>query len=376
MNCSPRRRAGGRGRLRTRPPGANRGALSPLERVDAPRGLEGEAGERVGLDTPAAAHLGVFLAGILCATGFSPSHAPPPADAAPGVSRVSDIRRLDERDLHRVADRHGGRGLLAGEPPSAPTRRRGLPPRIFIDIRGAGIQDEILTQRGRGTPTVCFAKSGVGRFDRRDGARGDRTRAGEHLPRLRSPARSGSSWNIDGEGEIPVPTAACPADSAASCPRPPRSRRRGHRRESPLWQPAPDPATPRAGRSIDPGPRGEGSGGDRPTGLKEEDGGVGEIGRKIREKLSASGEFDVRMTRTRTSSSRLEERTAMAKQGARRHLRLPSHQCQPEPKCGGILHLRPSPDERRNREDLELAAREKRRADPQVPGVKSSSRQT
>ena len=81
-------------------------------------------------------HLGAaFLAVLLCAAGLPLSA--PPAAAAPGDSRVSDIRAWTNEIYTRVA-------IDTGEEVSwqANTLRadpaRGLPPRIFIDIRGAG----------------------------------------------------------------------------------------------------------------------------------------------------------------------------------------------------------------------------------------------
>jgi N-acetylmuramoyl-L-alanine amidase len=65
---------------------------------------------------------------------------------------------------------------------------------------------------------------------------------------------------------------------------------------------------------IDPGHGGKDPGAIGPTGLKEKDV-VLAIGRKIREKLSRSGEFDVRMTRDEDVFIPLEERTAMANKG-------------------------------------------------------------
>ncbi len=82
---------------------------------------------------------------------------------------------------------------------------------------------------------------------------------------------------------------------------------------------------------IDPGHGGKDPGAIGPTGLKEKDV-VLAIGRMVREKLSRSGEFDVRMTRDEDVFIPLEERTAMANKRARRHLRLPPHQRQPEPR--------------------------------------------
>jgi N-acetylmuramoyl-L-alanine amidase len=119
---------------------------------------------------------------------------------------------------------------------------------------------------------------------------------------------------------------------------------------------------------IDPGHGGKDPGATGPTGLKEKDV-VLAIGRKIREKLARSGEFDVRMTRDEDVFIPLEERTAMANKG-RADLFV-------------SLHINASPNRRAegystyvlsrgasNREDLELAARENGVPIRKLQGVK------
>ncbi len=295
-------------------------------------------------------HLGVILAGILCATGL-PFAAPPAADAASGVSRVSDIRAWTNEIYTRVAIDTGEEvswqaNTLRAEP------ARGLPPRIFIDIRGAGIQDEILR-----TPVEVrnglLRQVRVGRFDR------ETVRVVIELERestyrvfaLPGPFRI--IVDIDGEGEIPVPPLP-PADStvpAATTAIPPPV-------ESPrvaALQPAPIRKHP-VRVMIDPGHGGKDPGAIGPTGLKEKDV-VLEIGRKIREKLSRSGEFDVRMTRDEDVFIPLEERTAMANKGradifVSLHINA-SRNGRAEGFSTYVLSRGAS-----NREDLELAARE------------------
>jgi len=98
--------------------------------------MEGEAGERVDL-TLLRRHLGAILAVFLCAAGLP--LAASPAAAAPGVPRVSDIRAWTNEIYTRVAIDTGDEvswqaNTLHADP------ARGLPPRIFIDIRGAGIR--------------------------------------------------------------------------------------------------------------------------------------------------------------------------------------------------------------------------------------------
>jgi N-acetylmuramoyl-L-alanine amidase len=107
---------------------------------------------------------------------------------------------------------------------------------------------------------------------------------------------------------------------------------------------------------IDPGHGGKDPGATGPTGLKEKDV-VLEIGRLVREKLSRSGEYDVRMTRDGDVFIPLEERTAMANR-ARADLFVSLHiNASRNRKAEGystyVLSRGAS-----NREDLELAARE------------------
>jgi len=291
----------------------------------------------------------VILACILCAAGL-PFAAPPAADAAPGDLRVSDIRAWTNEIYTRVA-------IDTGEEVSwqANTLRadpaRGLPPRIFIDIRGAGIQDEILRKPVE-VRNGLLRQVRVGRFDR------ETVRVVIELERestyrvfaLPGPFRI--IVDIDGEGEIPVPPP--PADSAVSAapaaiPPPVESPRVA----------ALQPATIRKHPvrvMIDPGHGGKDPGAIGPTGLKEKDV-VLEIGRKIREKLSRSGEFDVRMTRDEDVFIPLEERTAMANKGradifVSLHINASRNQ-RAEGFSTYVLSRGAS-----NREDLELAARE------------------
>ena len=291
----------------------------------------------------------MILACILCAAGL-PFAAPPAADAAPGDLRVSDIRAWTNEIYTRVA-------IDTGEEVSwqANTLRadpaRGLPPRIFIDIRGAGIQDEILRKPVE-VRNGLLRQVRVGRFDR------GTVRVVIDLERestyrvfaLPGPFRI--IVDIDGEGEIPVPPP--PADSAVSAapaaiPPPVESPRVA----------ALQPATIRKHPvrvMIDPGHGGKDPGAIGPTGLKEKDV-VLEIGRKIREKLSRSGEFDVRMTRDEDVFIPLEERTAMANKGradifVSLHINASRNQ-RTEGFSTYVLSRGAS-----NREDLELAARE------------------
>lgn len=338
-----------------------------------------------------------ILAVFLCAAGLSLA-APPVAGAAPGVSRVSDIRAWTNEIYTRVAIDTGDEvswqaNTLRADP------ARGLPPRIFIDIRGAGIRDEILRKPVE-VRNGLLRQVRAGRFDR------DTVRVVIDLERestyrvfaLPGPFRI--IVDIDGEGEIPaLPTSPAAVDTPGPVvagpppedPAPP----------PPPWTPPVSPPTPSAGSAvpsappaippsvespradashpsptrkhrvrvmIDPGHGGKDPGAIGPTGLKEKDV-VLAIGRKIREKLARSGEFDVRMTRDEDVFIPLEERTAMANKG-RADLFV-------------SLHINASPNRRAegystyvlsrgasNREDLELAARENGVPIRKLQGVK------
>ena len=356
--------------------------------------MEGEAGERVDL-TLLRRHLGAaILAVLLCAAGLP--LAAPPAAAAPGVPRVSDIRAWTNEIYTRVAIDTGDEvswqaNTLRADP------ARGLPPRIFIDIRGAGIRDEILRKPVE-VRNGLLRQVRAGRFDR------DTVRVVIDLERestfrvfaLPGPFRI--IVDIDGEGEIPVlpmsPEVVSPPGPVAAEPSPEDP-------APPSMTPPVSPPTPSAGSAvppappaippsvespradashpsptrkhrvrvmIDPGHGGKDSGAIGPTGLKEKDV-VLAIGRRIREKLSRSGEFDVRMTRDEDVFIPLEERTAMANKG--------------RADIFVSLHINASPNRRAegfstyvlsrgasNREDLELAARENGVPIRKLQGVK------
>jgi len=315
--------------------------------------MEGEARERVDL-TLLRRHLcAAFLAVLLCATGL-PFAAPPAACAAAGVPRVSDIRAWTNEIYTRVAIDTGEEvswqaDILRADP------ARGLPSRIFIDIRGAGIRDGIL--KPVEVRNGLLRQVRAGRFDR------DTVRVVIDLERestyrvfaLPGPFRI--IVDIDGEGEIPVlpatlpPAVASPAAPPASSPGPAVSPRRRLVRVM-----------------IDPGHGGKDPGAIGPTGLKEKDV-VLAIGRRVREKLARSGGFDVRMTRDEDVFIPLEERTAMANKGGvdifvSLHINA-SRNRRAEGFSTYVLSRGAS-----NREDLELAARENGVPVGKLQGVK------
>ncbi len=351
--------------------------------------MEGEARERIDLTLLRRCLCAAFLSVFVCAAGIPFAGLPAP-DAAPGVSRVSDIRAWTNEIYTRVA-------IDTGEEVSwqANTVRAdpllGLPPRIFIDIRGAGIRDEIL-RKPIEVRNGLLRQVRAGRFDR------ETVRVVIDLERectyrvfaLPGPFRI--IVDIDGEGEIPVlpmspdavvppgPVAAVAADPATPPVSPPTP---STGPTVPSASPAIPPAveSPRAAAShpspdrkhrvrvmIDPGHGGKDPGAIGPTGLKEKDVAL-EIGRRIREKLSRSGEFDVRMTRDDDIFIPLEERTAMANKGGvdlfvSLHINA-SRNRRTEGFSTYVLSRGAS-----NREDLELAARENGVPVGKLQGVK------
>lgn len=322
--------------------------------------MEGEAGERLDL-TLLRRHLGAsILALLLCAAGL-PFAAQQAAAGANGVSRVSDIRAWTNEIYTRVAIDTGDEVSWKADTLRADPARN-LPPRIFIDIRGAGIRDDILHKPVE-VRNGLLRQVRAGRFDR------DTVRVVIDLERestyrvfaLQDPFRI--IVDIDGEGEIP----ALPASPESVVPRGPVAA--GHDVPSTPSAAPPSVESPRAAAShpspvrkhrvrvmIDPGHGGKDPGAIGPTGLKEKDV-VLAIGRKIREKLSRYGEFDVLMTRDEDVFIPLEERTAMANKGGvdlfvSLHINA-SRNRRAEGYSTYVLSRGAS-----NREDLELAARE------------------
>ncbi len=322
--------------------------------------MEGEARER-GDVTLLRRHLGAFLL-IFCAA--CSLVAAPPAAAAPGAPDVSDIRAWTNEIYTRVAIYTGDEVTWEANTVRADPAR-GLPPRIFIDIRGAGVRDGIL-RKPVDVRNGLLRQVRAGRFDR------DTVRVVIDLERestyrvfaLPGPFRV--IVDIDGEGEIPalpVSPGSVAADPSPKVPVPAPA--------APSTPPAIPPSveSPRVAASnpsllrkqrvrvmIDPGHGGKDPGATGRSGLKEKDV-VLEIGRRIREKLERSGEFDVRMTRDKDVFIPLEERTAMANKGGADlfvslHINA-SRNRKAEGFSTYVLSRGAS-----NREDLELAARE------------------
>lgn len=163
---------------------------------------------------------------------------------------------------------------------------RNLPPRIYVDIPGARIREQILRRPvdvGNGLLKVVRA----GRFRKGvvrvviDLERESRFRAFD----LSDPSRI--IVDIDGKAESRV----LPGGEAAP------------------------PARGRIRVMLDPGHGGKDPGAIGPTGLREKDV-VLAIGRKVRDRLVRLGEFDVRMTRDSDVFIPLEDRTGRANEAS------------------------------------------------------------
>jgi len=222
-----------------------------------------------------------------------------------------------------------------------------LPPRIFIDIRGAGIKSDIL-QHPVGVHNGLLRRVRAGRYSK------DTVRVVIDLERsstfrvfaLPDPYRI--IIDIDGEGVIPLPpgeAAQPPAGPAVPPSRPPETGAPAapdapptpgippaagmptapgspagtpsiYDAVPPAEPPAPA-ASPRRNRvhvMIDPGHGGKDPGATGPTGLQEKDV-VLALGRMVRDRLSRYEGYEVRMTRDADVYIPLEERTAMANRG-------------------------------------------------------------
>ncbi len=263
-----------------------------------------------------------FLAVLLAASFFL---APLASAAHAAHVTVSGIRFWTNEEYTRVAvdladEAKYEANFLRADP------ARGLPPRIFIDIEGASVREEILrrpVQVRNGLLKVVRAgrfRKGVVRvvidLERESGYRVftmadpfriivdiDGKPEGERSPPSDNAAVSngGSASPADAPG----PDRAGPPHSAQS----PEAARPGNRESTE----APG-AHSRRGKirvMLDPGHGGKDPGAIGPTGLKEKDV-VLAIGRKVRERLARDESYEVRMTRDTDVFIPLEERTAMA----------------------------------------------------------------
>jgi N-acetylmuramoyl-L-alanine amidase len=263
---------------------------------------------------------------------------------------------------------------------------KGLPPRIFVDIRDVGIRSDIL-HNPVGVNNGLLRQVRAGRYSR------DTVRVVIDLERqstfrvfaLPDPHRI--IIDIDGEGEIPPPrddAAGGQQASAGEAPAPERA----EAPPGPAISAAPPPLPPvpeasfRSGTPapsasfrrrkvlvmIDPGHGGKDPGAIGPTGLREKDV-VLDIGRMVRDRLLRHEEFEVRMTRDSDVFIPLEERTAMANR-SRADIFVSLHiNASRNPKAKGISTFVFSRGAS-NREDLELAARENGVPVARLKGVK------
>ncbi len=297
----------------------------------------------------------------------------PPASAeflppAGGTARVSEILAWTNEIYTRVAI-YTGEEVAWRADTAAADPSRGLPPRVFVDLTGAGIREEILRKPVE-IRNGLLRQVRAGRYSR------DVVRVVIDLERdstyrvftLDNPFRI--IVDIDGEGEIPAAAAETPPErprpgrpeaapgEAASATKPaggaPAAEGRAVR--VPRGTPENTPRRPRVRVMLDPGHGGKDSGAVGPTGLREKDV-VLAIGRMVREKLSRTGEYDVRMTRDTDVFIPLEERTAMANK-SRADVFVSLHiNASPNRRAEGISTYVLSRGAA-NREDLELAARE------------------
>jgi N-acetylmuramoyl-L-alanine amidase len=254
--------------------------------------------------------------------------------SSPSSVAVSGIRFWTNEEYTRVAvdlddEARYEANFLRSDP------ERNLPPRIFIDIHGAHVREEILkkpVQVRNGLLKVVRAgrfRKGVVRvvvdLERESGYR---------VFTMTDPFRV--IIDIDGKAE-----AAAPAE-----PAPPQE------------TPGPRPAHSRGKIRVmlDPGHGGKDPGAIGQTGLKEKDV-VLAVGRMVRDRLRLDDSFEVRMTRDADVFIPLEERTAMANE-ARADLFVSLHvNASPNRNAEGIstyVLSRASSD----RHSLELAARE------------------
>ncbi len=228
--------------------------------------------------------LAVLLAALLPLPAFVSS-------ASAGPVRVSGIRFWTNAEYTRVAiDMSGEARYAANVLPADPAGR--LPPRIFIDIDGADVKEDILRR-------PVEVRNGLLRV-----VRAGRFRKGVVRVVIDLERESGySAYDLSSPSRIIVDIHGKAARS-----------------EAPASAPAPGPAPGQAPRGgirvmIDPGHGGKDPGAIGPSGLREKDV-VLAIGRLVREKLDRLGGFDVLMTRDSDVFIPLENRTLMANEAA------------------------------------------------------------
>ena len=323
---------------------------------------------------------GALLAALLSAAPLSLPAAQGAAPTAPPPV-LSGIHAWTNEIYTRVAIYTGEEvGWQADTVLADPSK--GLPPRIFVDIRGAGIKSDIL-HNPVGIHNGLLRQVRAGRYSR------DTVRVVIDLERsstfrvfaLPDPYRI--IIDIDGEGEIPAPREDPAAEQAMAPGSPPAP----DAAPGPYLSAPPAPALPpeasfraeppapavslrrnRVRVMIDPGHGGKDPGATGPTGLKEKDV-VLDIARMVRDRLARHEAYEVRMTRDSDVFIPLEERTAMANRG-RSDIFVSLHiNASRNRKAKGISTFVFSRGAS-NREDLELAARENGVPVARLKGVK------
>ncbi len=321
--------------------------------------MEGEVEEGDALTLPRRIGAALLAAALLYAGGVSPASAAGTPSGERSAS-VSGIHAWTNEIYTRVAVYTGDEVSWRADTVQADPDR-GLPPRIFIDIRGAGIQKDIL-HNPIDVHNGLLRQVRAGRYSK------DTVRVVVDLERqstfrvfaLPNPYRI--IIDIDGEGMIPVPragtenAASSPHDSAgASAPGVPSD-------------PVERPRRLRVRVMVDPGHGGKDPGAIGPTGLQEKDV-VLAIGRMVRDKLARNEDYDVRMTRDSDVYIPLEERTAMANR-SRADIFVSLHiNASRNRRANGISTYVLSRGAS-NREDLELAARENGVPVAKLKGIK------
>ncbi|HBX43261.1 MAG TPA: N-acetylmuramoyl-L-alanine amidase [Deltaproteobacteria bacterium] len=261
-----------------------------------------------------------LVAAVVAATLLFPPHVSP---SSARLALVSDIRHWTSREYTRVvidleAEARYEANFLGADPV------RNLPPRIFIDIQGADLRDEIV-RHPREVHNGLLTRVRAGRF-----------RAGVVRVVIDLERESGYRvFDLSDPSRIIV-------DIDGGSP--------GTGQSPPIPEPSGKIVV-----MLDPGHGGKDPGATGPTGLQEKDV-VLTIGRMVREKLSRFPDFDVGMTRDTDVFIPLEERTAIAnKTGADIFVSLHINASR-DRKARGISTYVLS--RASDREALELAARE------------------
>lgn len=261
------------------------------------------------MSPPSRYFLSAFLAASLLLVPLVPH-------SFPGNVAVSGIRFWTNEEYTRVAvDLADEAKYEANFLPA--DAGRGLPPRIFIDIEGADIREEILrtpVQVRNGLLKIVRAgrfRKGVVRvvidLERESGYRVfsmmDPFRIIVDIDGKTSPTPSPSGKTASPAEQVPSKEngKASPSESGKT-----------ESSENVKASPSPHPRG-KIRVMLDPGHGGKDPGAVGPTGLKEKDV-VLSIGRMVRERLARDGAYDVRMTRDTDVFIPLEERTAMANQ--------------------------------------------------------------